>query len=668
MNYFTTKIIGSVFAALFIVLLISSVQAQETKFRDQAWRYGLNVGFNRNSSSLGWQELHTPYPNFAKPDKGNMDNVNGKGYGLYGGLFLEYLSESWWGVQIRGSYDTRNALVQDPYTMYNTPPTPHTEFDTKMSYLSLEPAIRIDQHVIPGLSFTAGPLLAANIHGTYDYKPDVNGPVTETNVKVPDRPVASLGLTAGVAYDIELNRSRNTSFYASPFFDYSWMAGQRKAVLASGQNSSSDVWSTQTFRVGVRLSWESRNAVEDKVSETAPPPPPVRKIVAPPASKMASAIMPVDNTIRTKNINGYFPIHPYVFMTKGDHNIPSRYIMLTKTDAQKFNESDLGNFVTGTMTVKETNVDQLMETYYNVMNIYADRMRKNPNERLILRCSDPDEQPDMACANLVKNYFVDIFGINPDRITIVTEPPRKPSGSAQTDPAFSSLIDDENRRVAFVFANDDMYKPVSYTIRDESSIDNDIAFAISDDVRFASWKINISGENESMNYGPFVLNRERINPAPLMRGRTEGNFTARVVITMQGGEQITEDLEFRLQKEKEVRNASRYLMIFDYDKSDPVLSYETKMRKEITPSLIAGNTVIIHGHTDIIGNEAGNQKLSQERANQGKRIVDDELGKENKKVNVQAIGIGQTNMQYTFDNKNPEGRMYNRNVFVEVIQ
>jgi len=81
-----------------------------------------------------------------------------------------------------------------------------------------------------------------------------------------------------------------------------------------------------------------------------------------------------------------------------------------------------------------------------------------------------------------------------------------------------------------------------------------------------------------------------------------------------------------------------------------------------------GNTVIVHGHTDIIGSEAGNQKLSQERADQAKSIIDDQLGKENKKINVQAIGIGQTNMQYTFENKNPEGRMYNRNVFVEVIQ
>ena len=110
------------------------------------------------------------------------------------------------------------------------------------------------------------------------------------------------------------------------------------------------------------------------------------------------------------------------------------------------------------------------------------------------------------------------------------------------------------------------------------------------------------------------------------------------------------------------------IMIFDYNKSDPVMVYETKIRKEITPGMEVGNTVIVHGHTDIIGNEKGNLKLSQERSDQAKMIVDKELGKENKVIDVQSIGIGQTKVQYTCSNLNPEGRMYNRNVFVEIIK
>jgi len=219
-----------------------------------------------------------------------------------------------------------------------------------------------------------------------------------------------------------------------------------------------------------------------------------------------------------------------------------------------------------------------------------------------------------------------------------------------------------------VFRNQDMYIPLPYTIKDESSIDNDMVFSIRDGVRFTSWNLTITGDNGSVQYGPFKYSKERINPAPLMRGLQKGTFNARIDLVMQNGERVTENLAFTLTKKGDSKNASRYLMLFDYNKSDAIKTYETKIRNEITPGMRVGNTVIIHGHTDIIGNEAANLTLSQERADEAKRIVDDELGKNNRSITVQAIGTGQTNMQYTFDNAQPEGRMYNRNVFVEIIE
>jgi outer membrane protein OmpA-like peptidoglycan-associated protein len=674
MKKFTNKaIVSFVLTILVGLILFGTSNAQDTKFRDQAWRYGLNLGLNYNSASLGWQYLYQDaksqtrtLADFEKPKDKTKDNSNGIGFGPYGGLFIEYLSTSWWGIQFRASWDSRDALVKDIYPMQQSHPTANTEFTTRMSYLSFEPAIRIDQHLVPGLSLTAGPLVAVNIHGTFDYKRDTVGAVKETNLKVPDRPVASLGITGGLAYDFELSHGNNTSMYLSPFADYSWIAAQRKSVVTSSQNSSNDIWSTQTFRVGVRLSWENRNPPEERVTEVTVYVP--QKVTEAPQGKKVFLVMPASNTIVTKNINGYFPILPYVFFEKGNQEIPSRYIQLSNTDAQNFNETDLGNFMKGDMTVKETNVNQLMITYYNNMNIFGDRMRKNPNEKLVLRGCDPDRINGQIYANKVKSYLVDNFGIDAGRITIIVEDPKKPSGSIYTDPAFNNQIDQENRRVAFVFTNPEMMKPVPYTIRDDSSIDNDMIFTIGDKVPFKSWDITITGEGKTMHFGPFVNNTERVNPAELMRFLETGTYNAKVVITEQYGKQSEENVNFTLYKAKETKNASRYLMLFDYDKSDAIITYESKIRKEITPGMKVGNKVIIHGHTDIIGNEAGNQKLSQERADQAKRIIDDQLGKENKKVDVQAVGIGQSIVQYTFDNKLPEGRMYDRNVFVEIIQ
>jgi len=151
--------------------------------------------------------------------------------------------------------------------------------------------------------------------------------------------------------------------YLSPFVEGSWLVNQRSGT--SSQNSTVDIWSTLTLRAGLKLSLDFKHNEKEKIVEE-PLPIPV-KIVEAPAAKMASVVTPA--AIVSKNIKGYFPILPYVFFDKGNQEIPSRYIMLSKADAQNFNESELGNFVKGDLTVKETNIDQLIKTYYNVMNI-----------------------------------------------------------------------------------------------------------------------------------------------------------------------------------------------------------------------------------------------------------------------------------------------------------
>ncbi|MFA6235020.1 MAG: OmpA family protein [Bacteroidota bacterium] len=665
MKTVTKKIFVAILASIALLLLVSTVNAQEKNFRDQAWRFGINLGVNNNSASLGFQSLHSTPPiyDFDKPSTETEDNINGRGYGGYGGAFVEYLSTSWWGVQLRVSYDMRDAVVTDGYA------TPNTEFDTRMAYMSFEPLFRIDQHMIPNLSLVVGPLIAANIHGTYAFKADAAGPVTEENVKIPDRPVASLGVTAGVAYDIEIGSGVNSSVYLSPFFDYSWIAAQRKSLISTAQNSTSDIWSTQTFRFGLRLSWESRNPPPEPMTEIPAPVKP-RVVEAPPPRVVnhATMTMPPNNEITAQDITGYFPILPYVFFEEGNQEIPDRYILLEKSGASNFNEAELGKFDKGELTEKETNVDQLMVTYHNVINVYADRMKKNPKEKLILRGSDPLGKDGKAFAYKVKNYMVETFQIEPGRITVEEEAPRKPSGSELTDPSFAGLIDDENRRVGFVFANESMYKPVSYATRDESAINNDMIFSVDNMSQLKSWDVSISGSSRTMNFGPFKTNSARINPAPLMRGIYEDRFKAKVTMMLKDGKTISETHDFKLIKSKDLKMATRYLMIFEYNKSDAVASYEKKIRNEIVPGMNSGNAVIVHGHTDIIGNEAANQQLSEERSNEAKRIVDDELAKTNKRVDVQAVGVGQTNVQYTFDNQQPEGRMYNRNVFVETIR
>jgi len=52
-------------------------------------------GVNANSVSLGSQTLQGPGLNFNS-NPNNIDYSDGKGWAGYGGIFGEYLSDSWW--------------------------------------------------------------------------------------------------------------------------------------------------------------------------------------------------------------------------------------------------------------------------------------------------------------------------------------------------------------------------------------------------------------------------------------------------------------------------------------------------------------------------------------------------------------------------------------------
>ena len=73
-------------------------------------------------------------------------------------------------------------------------------------------------------------------------------------------------------------------------------------------------------------------------------------------------------------------------------------------------------------------------------------------------------------------------------------------------------------------------------------------------------------------------------------------------------------------------------------------------------------TTVLEGHTDSVGTDAYNQRLSERRANAVRRVLVDELGVEGNRVN--AVGYGES--RPVADNSTEEGRAINRRVEAEV--
>jgi len=112
----------------------------------------------------------------------------------------------------------------------------------------------------------------------------------------------------------------------------------------------------------------------------------------------------------------------------------------------------------------------------------------------------------------------------------------------------------------------------------------------------------------------------------------------------------------------------RYSILFEFNKSKTIALYEKYLREVVTPKIPKNAVVIIHGHTDIIGEESYNLNLSTDRANEVKGILENALSNSGRKdVKFQVHGFGEDESMAAFENKLPEERFYNRTVIIDII-
>jgi outer membrane protein OmpA-like peptidoglycan-associated protein len=112
----------------------------------------------------------------------------------------------------------------------------------------------------------------------------------------------------------------------------------------------------------------------------------------------------------------------------------------------------------------------------------------------------------------------------------------------------------------------------------------------------------------------------------------------------------------------------RYSILFDFDSSNSIASYDKFLTDVVSPLITSGSTVIVHGHTDIIGEEDYNHKLSHTRATETQKIIQKALtnaGKSN--ITFDTFGFGEDSNRTPFENNLPEERFYNRTVIIDIV-
>jgi outer membrane protein OmpA-like peptidoglycan-associated protein len=324
-----------------------------------------------------------------------------------------------------------------------------------------------------------------------------------------------------------------------------------------------------------------------------------------------------------------------------------------------------------------------MTVYYNILNIMGDRMKRSPRTIIALSgASGKGPAHGKERAETIKKYLVDVFGIDGSRITTEgRDEPRIPSETLGGTKELA-LLRAGDRRVDIESISPElliqvgggshyMLKPVQVVTEVEDPLDSHVIFnVVGAKEALVSWSIEITDEQgKVMRYGPSTRDQESISGNTILGDRSQGNFKVVMLGQTKDGKSVRKESAVQLIRRDEPKKESmRFSILFDFDKSKTIASYEQFLKEVVTPLIPDSGIVVIHGHTDIIGEEEFNDSLSSQRVQDARTIIEHAIANSGKKgITFETFACGENLQLAPFDNFFPEERFYNRTVIIDIV-
>ena len=381
-----------------------------------------------------------------------------------------------------------------------------------------------------------------------------------------------------------------------------------------------------------------------------------------------------------RRVRETFPLRNYIFFEEGSTEIPNRYVSLTKDQAFSFREEQLQDVQPKNTTGRSM---RQMTVYYNLLNILGDRMKRSLGTAISLSgASDKGPEQGKARAETIKRYLVDVFGIDGSRITTEGRdkpriPSETPSGTKELDllKAGDARVDIESispeMMIQVGVGPHFMLKPVQIVAEVEDPLDSHVIFnVVGAKEVFASWSLEITDEKGKVQrFGPSKREHENISGNTILGNRSQGDYNVVMLGKTKDGELVRKESSLHLvHRDAPAEEALQFSILFDFDRSKTVDSYEKFLTDVVTPLISENSIVVINGHTDIIGGEEYNENLSRERVRDVHDILERALSKSGKRgITFDTFEFGE-NLQYApFDNYFPEERFYNRTVIIYIV-
>jgi outer membrane protein OmpA-like peptidoglycan-associated protein len=627
-------------ALTMVIFACSTAQAQTTQ---PTWWFGVSGAANVSSYTGTTQTLNNSLIVPAAFHKGN-------GVRPFGSILMEYRPSRIIGGMLNIGYDGRGGKFDNVIAPCNCEAT----LKTNTSYLTVEPSLRVN--LISNLFVFAGPRVAFNLQKDFSYtqelQPNTDSELTEMRKTI-------LSGQAGIGYDFPISSATsNTKVLLSPFVSYHPYFGQDPRTIES--------WSVSTVRAGLALKF-------GKGGKTAAETP----VAVIPSGDVEFSIREPKSIQVKRVVSETLPLRNSVFFDKGSNVIPSRYVVLSSAQASDFKEQQLQQEATVTGNGRS---ERQLEVYHNILNILGDRLRENKNSSVSLAgASNNGSAEGKVLAENVKQYLVSTFAINESRIK--TEGRLKPAIPSEQPGAKKELdlLREGDRRVDIVSTSpelltqvggDMMMKPVLITNAQQDPKDGLVMFNVKGaEKQLKTWSLDLTDEQgTAQHFGPFTKEEAGVAGKTILNNRAEGNYKVVMTGESKNGLPITKQGTVHLVQQTEaVEKGLRYSILFDFDKSNAIASYAKFLNDVVAPLITDGATVIIHGHTDVIGDEAYNLKLSKSRAQETQNILQSALARANRgNVKFQTVGYGEEIAEAPFHNSLPEERFYNRTVIVDI--
>ncbi|MCM4167019.1 Outer membrane protein A [Arenibacter antarcticus] len=651
---------GLIIGAMILTGIEAPLQAQEVEYSRPSWYFGLAGGANFNFYDGSTQQLNanfTPATTFHK----------GSGIGLFLAPSIEfYRPDTRFGVILQAGLDSRKGDFDQQLTDCNCP----ADLSTDLSYFTVEPSLRFAPFK-SNFYLYGGPRFAFNLDKGFTYQQGINpnfpNQVAPADVEgdFSDVEKTIISVQVGAGYDVPLSKTTSkTQLVLSPFVAFQPYFGQYPRSI--------ETWNITTIRAGVVLKLGAGEKVSAKVEEEV-------VLMVPKAEFTVISPLNVPGELR---VTETFPLRNYIYFEKESTAISKRYVLLNKDQVKDFKEEQVEVFVPNIELAGRSKRE--MTVYYNILNILGDRMGKNPASTIVLvGSSEKGSTEGKLMAESVQKYLVEVFAVNTARIAIEGRdkpkiPSLKPGATKEL-----TLLQEGDRRVSIESNSPALLmefrsgpaaplKPVVLVGVQEAPIDSYVTFkAVTEDEAFTSWKMEITDKDGTVqNFGPYTQEEVSLPGKSILGTNPEGDYRMKMIGTTKNGDVITKESSAHivLWTPSKIEEGMRFSILNEFDDESAIAMYDKYLTEIVAPKIANNAKVIIHGYTDIIGEEDYNLKLSLKRANNVKTILQRAVSKLGTTgVTFETAGLGENSNAAPFGNKLPEERAYNRTVIIDVV-